>query len=325
MYGYGYCAAKAVVKSKRSSVSRSEKRSKESQPQNQLSPVREGRRSKINNGKQSKPSESQPQNAQNGTIPSQRHEIEKQYRLLVVEKERLERDLRDKDQQIAVLKEENYKVVVEKSSLSEELRSLRAEREETNKTIKWYESMEKELQNGLSELQQHKERIQKMEQEVSTLHQQPRVQTTSGISESVCTESPKEMVTLREELEMAKSQIVDLKEQLQQRQGIETTFIKDEEFANGKVSKWRQQIWKNLHYVVLDEVTQLYGDLEDDEDTDSNDDLWENGNGEMETTSKFECSDETPGAPYTIGRTNPHQWTTEFNNEGGTNPFSDSL
>ena len=300
MHAYGYFVEKSVEKSERSSVSaRSEKRARESQPhtipqtqpQNPLSPVREGRRSKIKNGEELKPLESRSQNVENVPITTQSQEIEKRYQFLVAEKEKLERDLRDKDQQIEVLKEDKHKVVVEKSSLSEEVRSLRSEREETNETIKRYESMEKELQNANIELQRNKKRIQEMEQELSTLHQQQRGQETSEISESVCTEPPKEMVTLREELEMSKSQIVDLKGQLQRMavgQGIETTFIKEEEFANEKVSKWRQQTWKNLHDVIVYEVTQFYGDLEEDEDTDSNDDSKEKGNGEMETKSKFE-------------------------------------
>lgn len=101
-------------------------------PQNPLSPVLEDLKSLP----------SKPQNVHNGPNKTQQEEIEKRHQIfqfLVAKKERMERNLRDEDQQIRSLKEEKQKVVVETTSLSEELESLRSEREETNQKVKRHE------------------------------------------------------------------------------------------------------------------------------------------------------------------------------------------
>merc|ERR1719242_709774 len=97
---------------------------------------------------------------------------------------------------------------------------------------------------------------------------------------------PDDVAKLREELQVTKSQKEELKDQLQRMaigEGIETSFIKEEEFANDKMSKLRQQTLKNLHDNIVEELSEVYEDLDDEEDSESDDDQ-----KETESKSKFE-------------------------------------
>ena len=84
-------------------------------------------------------------------------------------------------------------------------------------------------------------------------------------------------------------------------QGIETSFIEEDEFANDKMSKFRHRTLRNLHDDIVDELMDKYEDLEEYEDTDSSDDVKENGDGELETKSKFELLMDRVASEFLFG------------------------
>jgi len=105
-----------------------------------------------------------------------------------------------------------------------------------------------------------------------------------------------EILVLREELKEAKSATIELKGQLQQMtigQGIETAFVKEEQFANEKIAIFRQQTLDNLHGAIADELAEKYEDLDDGDESDSDSaeskgDGDGDGDGDAETKTKFD-------------------------------------
>ena len=99
-----------------------------------------------------------------------------------------------------------------------------------------------------------------------------------------------------------------LRDQLQQLtmgQGIETDFIKEEDFATKKFSPFRQQTLKNIHDEIVDELCEIYDELDNEDDDDNDDDSDDSKlnidnviNEETDTKSKFEILMERIGYEF---------------------------
>jgi len=72
-------------------------------------------------------------------------------------------------------------------------------------------------------------------------------------------------------------------------QGIESTFINEEDFANHKLGPFRQQTHPNLYGELIDILSERYDDDDDDDDDEGSDmDLDDDEDSESETTTKFD-------------------------------------
>ena len=80
-------------------------------------------------------------------------------------------------------------------------------------------------------------------------------------------------------------------------QGIETDFVKEEDFAKDKLQPFRQQTYNNLLEEVMEELRDRHEEYESEEDDDNDDD----DDDDIETVTKFDLLSDRMASEWLIG------------------------